>query len=427
MKLPSQRWLFQAKYPAYLRRGFTLVEILIVMVIVLILSGILLTAVVMVINRVKLARQSAEIEQLSMALNKFKEKYGIYPPSRIRLREYDSLTNPNSPQYTPYNLSDPFDAHSLSYLKRIWPNIKLPTVQAQNGPLIETPDPGTRIRWFVDNATGAAWNPNNNYYELEGDECLVFFLGGVVERTGATTYILHGFTDDPRNPSRIPDTADPRTITRVAEFPLYDFKPDRLYQRDTALNQVAPAGTAENVLNGILDFFPQGNTANRPIKLPSYRALTSDASQPMPIAYFSAYEGRGYRPDDCNIPPLLGLDPQILAEQTIYFQIRWPQITWPPNTQQPQSPESLGPNPYTQGALAAAVNTQTNSLTFVQPYKPNEFQIIVPGADNEFGGGGNQADYTSTGQQWGYNDDNLTSFSGGQAISDFLASQKKGN
>jgi general secretion pathway protein G len=410
---------------APLRRGFTLIEILITLLIILILASFLLGAVVLVQRAVTRARQTAEIQQIDVALNKFKEFFGIFPPSRIRLCEYDSLSNPGSPQGRAYNLDDPFDAHSVAYLKRVWPNLKLWIVQG--GREVERPDPQTQIRWFVDSASGAAWDPAT-VYELEGDECLVFFLGGVAERIAPDRYILHGFTADPKNPSRIMNIAlDPRTQTRDDRFPLFPFEAGRLYQR--VGDQIAPAGAAENVLVATVpDFFPANNSQPRPPKLPSYRALTSDPTNPKPVVYFSAYEGRGYRPDDCNIPPSLGAPP---AEQTIAFQLRWPLLTQPPNSPMgntiPPSPVSLGPNPYNQAPLSSAVKQvsgQPAGLSAVQPFNPQTFQIIVPGPDNEFGGGGHPDDYDLTqGQRWQLNDDNITNFSGGQAMSDFLGSR----
>lgn len=418
-----------AHAPAPLRPGFTLIEILITLLIILILASFLLGAVVLVQRAVTRTRQTAEIQQLDVALNKFKEYFGIFPPSRIRLCECD-FSNPGSPQGRPYNLDDPFDAHSVGYLKRIWPNLKLWIVQGAR--VVETPDPGAQIRWFVDSASGAPWSPNV-WYELEGDECLVFFLGGVAERVAQDRYILHGFTADPKNPSRIMNIAlDPRTQNRDDRFPLFPFEAGRIYQRvndpNVGLIQVAPAGTAENVLGGVADFFPAGNTQARPPKLPSYRALTSDPTNPKPIVYFSAYEGRGYRPDDCNIPPSEGAP---AAEQTIAFQLRWPTLTQPINSPMgntvPPSPLSLGPNPYNQAPLSSAykqVSGQPASLSAVQPYNPQSFQIIVPGPDNEFGGGGHPDDYdVQQNQRWQLNDDNITNFSGGQAVGDFLRSR----
>ncbi len=95
------------------------------------------------------------------------------------------------------------------------------------GYAVETPEPGSIGQWFQDNSASAVFTPR--VYELEGDECLVFFLGGICEKTGQDKYILHGFTDDASNPSRIPNGAIARTQKRTQ--PMYPFDVGRLYQR----------------------------------------------------------------------------------------------------------------------------------------------------------------------------------------------------
>jgi general secretion pathway protein G len=388
------------------------------MTVILILTGMVMSAILLVGRQVTKTQQFAEIKEIELALNDFKTKHGVFPPSRIRLREWAVAGNDEENQC--YTMSDPFDAHSVGYLKRIWPDIKLPIRQspASGANLSERPDAGEYIQWFVD--ASIAWTPQT--YELEGDECLVLFLGGIAEKLGDTTFVMHGFTADPKNPSRIPDTATPRTIQRNAGA--FTFRPGRLYQRSDFPDSVAPMGEAEHdppSSASRVDFFPNGYAGVRPaVKLPSYRASSSDEGQPRPIVYFSSYEGRGYRPDDVNIPPIFG-DP---AEQTIEFQLRWPTLTYwsqmpgsPPPTLA-QSPVSLGPNPYTEGPLSASATG--SGIKPTPPFNPKTFQIILPGADGEYGGGGHPDDYdVSQNQQWTANEDNLTNFSDGRTIGDF--------
>src|SRR4051794_40842684 len=69
------------------RPGFTLVELLMVIVVIGMLAALLLPAIG---NAVKSARNAAvtgEMNQLAQALADFKSKFGDYPPSRILLCE----------------------------------------------------------------------------------------------------------------------------------------------------------------------------------------------------------------------------------------------------------------------------------------------------------------------------------------------------
>jgi prepilin-type N-terminal cleavage/methylation domain-containing protein len=426
---------FWCKYRAAGRGGFTLIELLIVLVVVLLLAGLLLGAVLVVRGRVRVAQQVAELTQLDLALATFKSKYGIFPPSRIRLREWQtdaagSLVNGT----TPYLQNDAFDQHSVAYLRRIWPSIKL--LISNGGPSpVETPGPNSIGQWFQDNSTSPAFTPR--VYELEGDECLVFFLGGICEKTGTDKYILHGFTDDASNPSRIPNGAIARTQKRIASTFLFDV--GRLYQRAAfgdVLRQTQLTGLrrAETSPTGVpLTDFLFGTTALGPGPgfLPSYKIAGADQSRPLPLAYFSAYEGRGYRPDDLNIPAANTDGIVVNPDHELYFQLTWPQVTTTPvgpAAPRPATPLSLGPNPYSRNSAnpdplvrGAPVGSR------IQPYNPQTYQIILPGADNEFGAGGAQLDYSGTGTSlttnWLSNEDNLTNFTGGAPIGEFVNQQ----
>lgn len=422
------------KYRAAGRGGFTLIELLIVLVVVLLLAGLLLGAVLVVRGRVRVAQQVAELVQLDLALNNFKQKYGIFPPSRIRLREWqvDATGTPINGT-TPYLQNDPFDQHSVAYLRRIWPSIKL--LISNGTTTIETPDPGSIGQWFADNSGGGPTGPR--VYELEGDECLVFFLGGICEKTGTDKYILHGFTDDASNPSRVPSQlawgaavgAQNATRSQKRTQPMYPFDVGRLYQRAAFGADLIQPRTATDTPGEFFvgDFFSVAPSLpqNAPGQLPSYEIAGADQSRPLPIAYFSAYEGRGYRPDDVNIPPA---STAVLTDHVQVFQLTWPQVTVATGGTPRVSPVSLGPNPFARNGGNPAlrpnfVPAQPNNVSRIQPYNPQTFQLILPGPDNEFGAGGAQADYQGTNTNWVSNEDNITNFSGGAAMGEFVNQQ----
>jgi prepilin-type N-terminal cleavage/methylation domain-containing protein len=176
------------------RAGFTLVEILMVIIILGILMALLLPA----INRAKItaneARVVSEIKQLDAAIAAFKVQYGVEPPSKISI--YTTSAGWSS------------DAYSSGLIKRIWPQFDF-TMGTGSG----TTFPST---W------GAQLKMNSG-------ECLMFFLGGIIQN-GAPT----GFAKNPAYPFSPPGVVPNRT------GPFLEFDPGRIKDSDG---------------NGILEFF----------------------------------------------------------------------------------------------------------------------------------------------------------------------------
>ncbi len=65
------------------RRGFTMIELLMVIIIIGILMALLLPAIQSAMRTARNAAVSSEINQLAQALENFKSRYGDYPPSRF--------------------------------------------------------------------------------------------------------------------------------------------------------------------------------------------------------------------------------------------------------------------------------------------------------------------------------------------------------
>jgi prepilin-type N-terminal cleavage/methylation domain-containing protein len=175
------------------RPGFTLVEILIVIGIIAILVAMLMAGVSSVRTSVKVAQTTNDMSQLSVGLQAFKTQFGFYPPSRIRLCE----------AWTKYNVTtSQLDADSVFYLAQMAPRI-VDTWSSAGG--------------YMD------WNQNLTFdasfdVTLEGDECLVFFLGGFAQSSGGT-FGMQGFSSDITNPCKIGGTR---------KGPFYEFSSKRL-------------------------------------------------------------------------------------------------------------------------------------------------------------------------------------------------------
>src|SRR5205809_4758648 len=79
------------------RQAFTLVELMIVIAIIGLLLAMLTAGIWMAIKKGKQTRNRVDITQLEVALEQFKQRFGDYPPSRIKLCEsyayYDLSTN----------------------------------------------------------------------------------------------------------------------------------------------------------------------------------------------------------------------------------------------------------------------------------------------------------------------------------------------
>src|SRR6185295_14622199 len=84
-------------------------------------------------------------------------------------------------------------------------------------------DPGNTT--FIDWSGGLTSWADGRFIDLEGDQCLVFFLGGIPQGYPNPPGVL-GFSNSPTNPALLPT---PQSTQRLGPF--YAFQPNRLVVR----------------------------------------------------------------------------------------------------------------------------------------------------------------------------------------------------
>jgi len=185
------------------RHGFTLVELLVVIAIIAVLVGMVTAVVLRFLVKGPQTKTQNEISQLTNAVQTFQTTYkvGVFP-SRIVLAEKVSYYDPNNPLHT----------FSVKYLSDMFPGLLRPDANA-----------GGAIVWA---SVGIDWNGNGQIdafdkgglVMLEGDQCLVFFLGGIPTNQGGIGGCL-GFSTNTRNPAQ---------PGGERKGPFYEFVSDRL-------------------------------------------------------------------------------------------------------------------------------------------------------------------------------------------------------
>ena len=181
------------------RSAPTLIELLVVIAIIAILFGLLFVAAFPILVDGPGDMVANEISQLDVAVSTWKTVYKVKftPPSQLFLCN-------NLEGYGGDNAAAPqaLRTQSLEYLSQIWPGL----------------DWNAGIDW-----SGGLNKPAVDAgVVLQGDQCLVFFLGGIPTKDSNGNFGCTGFSSNPGNPTEVGGKRIP---------PHVEFAPGQLYQR----------------------------------------------------------------------------------------------------------------------------------------------------------------------------------------------------
>ncbi len=169
--------------------GFTLVEMLTVIVIIGILAGLISAAAIYARARAREAATFTQIKQLEASLMQYKNEYGEFPPDFWGLND---ATNPALQQKAQQDLR--------RHLRKRWPKYAAGA------------DP---VAQFAADLTAAGLDPT----KLDPASALVFWLGGLPEEAPSGLWKPAGFHADEEHPFQY---GQPRT------GPMFEFDPKKI-------------------------------------------------------------------------------------------------------------------------------------------------------------------------------------------------------
>jgi prepilin-type N-terminal cleavage/methylation domain-containing protein len=185
------------------RAGFTLVELLVVVAIIAVLVGLTAAAVMKLTGLGPQVATRTEIGQLESAIADFNREFkitGAYFPSRLILCK--NLQNYYS-NFVAGTYKSQLHQDSVEFLARMWPAIMRPDRAS--------------CTWATQGIDWSGGFPKFDTAILEGDQCLVFFLGGIPQQ-GNTPGVL-GFSTNQQDPSQ---------ASATRKGPFFEFKTNKL-------------------------------------------------------------------------------------------------------------------------------------------------------------------------------------------------------
>lgn len=358
------------------RGGWTLVELAISFAIILVIIGLLLPIFLTTWQVAQETKASVEVKKLDAACETFKSTFGRYPPGRILLCESMEGYRQAIVEYlcqTHFQKSKQdkdglawLAMDSMEYLKSIFPNIDLNAGHDWNGDGV------------ID----------NRQYYLQGDECLIYFLGGMRHGTGALD--AQGSNRTPATGFNTDKTSPTKQSSGTRLGPFFQFDEGRITYF-TRTNRVVPPGPYEydpDETTSEKNWCVGSSTGLHPrpeeqsiLFFPHYRDLWGK-----PYYYFAARAGIVDNYSHMYSPFCYRLG--FLTSNFYHYHCFLADISVSFPGGSPNDPEEPDPpKPGVWPGFIPYMQSYQEQLG-TSYFNPKRFQIISAGADRQFGSGG---------------------------------------
>ena len=356
------------------RKAFTLVELLVVITIIGILAALLTVAVGAAIRWARTAAIRWELNQLSMALEEYKNKYGEYPPDFTNIDDVVNHVKLRWPHYIPGQAKGDT---SNTYAVRLFDDLDLASRR-----FIDPKNPGSATAYWSLNPGN---NGTNDYAKLAA---LAFWMGGFPDKSNIEASTLNfyssarlgGFSANPRDPFFLTVNSDKKCdedgdderedMLNLAkrENTFYPFEPENWY------HQPIPASSTGNREPRAPMILVKG----KPVAY--FRGTSSDTAKALRRAYLNDYGDNAKY--DWTVPYISYADYGVAVPYAKSGELSF----------------DSGSTPRTDDLAGD-----------VQWHNPRTFQLIHPGLDGQFNG--NDASVVTSSRV----DDNFVSTSGDKA------------